>query len=149
MNQFILECMATAGMTLIGVAVAYATLCLKKLKAKAEAEIQLLRDKEQQNLLREALWQLDDLAEKTVGSLEQTVGQSLRKAVKSGQKDRNELLALLPKAAAEVYAKMKPEYLASLEQNMAGVEKFVLDSIESKVLEAKAFSTDSTLPDIE
>ncbi|MEF2965654.1 guanylate kinase [Paenibacillus sp. M1] len=132
--QDILTNLALGVLTLL---CAYAMLYIKKAKAKVIAEAQQIDDDNQRNLVLAAINRLDDVATKTVKSIEQTAAKAIREGVKSGTTSRDDLLVLGRQAYDEVIKTLEPEYLAVLTTTLGDVDAYIQHTIESKVLELK------------
>lgn len=102
-------------------------------KEKAKA----IKDDRQKALLDGAIDRVNDLAQKTVARTEQTTAGELRNAVKDGNIDRSELLALGKKVTDDVYSQLSKDAIDALQAEMGDVKKYVTDTVESEVLKLK------------
>lgn len=94
-------------------------------------------DAKTQQLTKEAINRINDLAQKAVGSLEQTVAGALREAVKDGKVDRAELLALGVQAVNEVYNQLTPEVIAAAQVQISDIRRYIEDTVEDSLLHLK------------
>ncbi|WP_113673481.1 guanylate kinase [Vallitalea guaymasensis] len=133
MQEMLTQTLTNIGIALVVLLASYATYYIKKATAKAQAEIDKIEDDKQQKLLVNALDSLEDLAYKTVASIEQTTAKNLRELVKDGKADKQELKELSKDAAARIYNQLKPEYCKVLEDNFCNLEKYILDTIETNL----------------
>lgn len=120
--------------TLLG---AYALYYIKKQIAKVKTQTEQLKSDSERKLLLNALNDVEKLVTVTVGSIEQTTAAALRKAVKDGTTNRDELTALGQKAFNEVRAEITPEAQKLIARNFGSFSNYLLNLIETKVLEVK------------
>ncbi|MFW5435224.1 guanylate kinase [Paenibacillus apiarius] len=133
LNEMVLN-VALACITLLAT---YATYYIRKATRKVLTETSKLTDESQRALIQAAIDRLDDVATKTVQNFEQTVAKELRQAVKEGRTSRDDLLQLSHQAYTEIVTQLKPEYLEALSSTMGDAERYIMSTIESKVLELK------------
>lgn len=132
-NEFVLTIMS--GMvTLAG---AYVCLWLKKLKQKVEIETEKIENKATEELITNAMIQVEWLAEQTVKAIEQTTAKELREAVKNGLASRDELTALASKAVKQIYNSLSDMYIDALDEGIGNTVNFIKNTVEAKVLELK------------
>lgn len=121
----------------VGLAAVFTVSLIKKTTEKVKLETNQIQKDEERRLIWDAVEGLNDVATKTVMEIEQTVAKELREAVKDGQVDRKELTALSNKAFNDIIVALKPEYLEVLEKTFGNSKKYIMSTIESKVLEIK------------
>jgi hypothetical protein len=124
-------------MALIGLASAYAVYYINKATAKVKAETENIADEKQRKLVQDALWRVEDLAIKTVESIEQTVAKETREAVKDGKVDRAELLALGTQAVDEIIGQLSEPTKTAIESEVNDLKTYVTSLVESAVLNLK------------
>ncbi|MDU7473607.1 MAG: guanylate kinase [Paenibacillus macerans] len=134
MAQDILLNLALAALTLLS---SYALYYLRKAKAKVSAEAAKIANDDQRALAQAAIMRLDDVATKTVKTIEQTTAKELRRAVKNGQASKEDLAALARQAYGEIVRTMEPDYLDALKTTLGDLDKYIKTTIEAKVLELK------------
>jgi adenylate kinase len=125
------------GIALLGLASAYAVLYLNKATAKVKEEIGKIQDEKQRALINAAIDRVNDLAFKSVSSVEQSSAKALREAVKAGIEDRQKLLDIGKSAVEDVYNQLSPDAIALLENEVTDVKKYIMNCVESEVLKIK------------
>ena len=80
---------------------------------------------------------LNTITNTVVGKIEQVSARDLRNLVKSGQADREELVALARKAYEEIVTTVQPEVLRELNGVVADSEAYILSKIEDAVRKVK------------
>lgn len=138
-TQFVGE----AVIALIGLVCAYLVFYLKQASAHIQEKTKQVMDARQQQILWDALTQVNDVAGKTVQKLEQTVAGGLREAIKDGKAQREELVALGEQAYKEVMNTVSPEVKQILFDRMGDLQNYVRSMIEAKVLQVKKQSGQS------
>lgn len=128
---------ASVAMALVGLASAYAIFYIRQATAQVQAETARIQDRAQAGLIRYATERLQDVAEKTVAKIEQTIAGELRQAVKDGKVDRAQLLALGKRAYDEVRATVEPEVLRVLQQNLGDLKTYLESTVEAQVKKMK------------
>lgn len=123
---------------LLGLLCAYAVAYMRKGAARLVAETESIKNNTAASSLSSAINQVDDLAERTVGKFEQIVAGELRKSVKDGKVNREELLSIGKQAVDEVMSMIGPEISVILFQHLGDVRTFVENTIEKKVLDLKS-----------
>lgn len=127
---------AIAALTLVAT---WATIRIGQATAKLKAETtQAVRDERQAALIQRGLDRINDVAQKAVASIEQTMAGTLRQAVKEGRADRASLLALANLAYARVVRAITPEMEQALRAELGDLRTYVLDTIEAEVGKIKA-----------
>ena len=127
--------LALSALTLLA---AYGVYYANKATAKLKAQTSKIKDESARNLLVNALEDVNELAGVTVGAIEQTTAAALRKAVKDGTADREELLALKNQAYDEIKSKVTPEAQAIITDNLGSFSLYLSNLIEAKVLQLKS-----------
>lgn len=130
----ILYSLSTAVITLLAT---YALYYIRKGIAKFQTEAETIRNDDQRAAVFVAIKRLDDVAEKTVRAIEQTAAKELREFVKGGAASKDELKQLAQRAFDEVMETLEPEYLGLLSASLGDIDKYIRNTIESKVLELK------------
>lgn len=105
--------------------------------AKLKVQTAQIGDDAARQLLINALEDVESLAEKSVGALEQTTAKTLRQAVKNGTKDREELLALGSQAFVEIKAAVTPEAQRMITKNLGSFDDYLTKCIEDSVRRVK------------
>ncbi|GAC41275.1 hypothetical protein [Paenibacillus popilliae] len=134
MAQDILSSLVMAALTLLS---SYTLYYIRKATAKVSAEAAKISNDDQRALAQAAITRLDDVATKTVKTIEQTTAKELRRAVKNGQAAQEELAALAKQAYDEIVRTMEPDYLDALKSTLGDLDKYIKTTIEAKVLELK------------
>ncbi len=134
MAQDFLFNLALAALTLLS---SYALYYIRKAAVKISAETAKIANDDQRALVQAAVARLDDVATKTVKTIEQTTAKELRRAVKNGQATKEELAALAKQAYSEIVRTMEPDYLNALQNTLGDLDKYIKTTIEAKVLELK------------
>lgn len=103
----------------------------KKQEALANSKIA------QANAWDTAIKVVDAVTTATVSTIEQTTAKDLRKAVKDGKADRQELIDLSYKAYNSILEQIKPEIIQTLKENVTDYQSYLENRIEQAVLEVK------------
>lgn len=140
MNEALQNLFTTTAVGLISIAAAYVSVYFHKAKQKIKSEVEQLKKQEHREVLRDALDQLDVVAENIVRAIEQTTAKDLRKEVKAGTVSREKLKNLSMCAIAEISVQMTPEYLEAIEGSILNANQYIENVIESKLLDAKFLS---------
>lgn len=138
LTQTLVQWGADLLIALLGLLCAYAVAYMHKGAARLAAETESIKNSTAASSLSSAINQVDDLAERTVGKFEQIVARELRKSVKDGKINREELLSIGKQAVDEVMSMIGPEISAILFQHLGDVRTFVENTIEKKVLDLKS-----------
>lgn len=134
MAQDILFNLTLAALTLLS---SYALYYIRKATAKVAAEATKIANDDQRALAQAAIARLDDVATKTIKTIEQTTAKELRRSVKNGQASKEDLSALAKQAYGEIVRTMEPDYLDALKTTLGDLDKYIKTTIEAKVLELK------------
>ena len=125
---------------------AYATYFIQKATAEVKARTAKLKNEDSRTLLDNAISDVEHLAMKTVGAIEQTTAKQLREAVKDGKTDREELLALGKQAFDDVKAAILPETQDIIADNLGDFDAYLQKVIEDAVRKIKQEDPYITLP---
>jgi len=133
-----------AAITLVAaVAVYYIRLAASNVKAQTSR----IQDEAARKLLDNALADVERLATKSVGAMEQTTAKALRETVKDGSKSREELLALGRNVFNDVKSSIGPEAQKVITDNLGSFDKYLTKCIEDAVLKIKQADPYITLAD--
>ncbi|MCY9757396.1 guanylate kinase [Paenibacillus alvei] len=132
-NEMVLN-VVLAGLALLS---SYAIYYIRRATVKLAAETKKLGDESQRALAQAAIERVDDIAEKTVSAIEQTIAKELRESVKTGFASKHELTELSSRAYSEIVRQLRPDYMKALHDTIGDTEKYIMSTIESKVLELK------------
>jgi len=127
---YALDALVTLVIGLIALAVAYGTRYINKLSKR-------LQEQSNNELVERSIARLERLVVVAVTAAEQRVASDLRKAVKDGKVDRDELLAVAESVKEEVLLKLSDETLKVLEETFGDVIGLIEDYIEATVHELK------------
>lgn len=116
---------------------AYATYYINVGIGAAKAKTAQIKDEAARNLLDNALDDVENLAVKSVGAMEQTTAKALRDAVKLGNGDREKLLALGKQVFDEVKAAITPDAQAVIAKNLGSFDAYLSKCIEDAVRRVK------------
>lgn len=116
---------------------AYATYYINVGIGAAKAKTAQIKDEAARNLLDNALDDVENLAVKSVGAMEQTTAKALRDAVKLGNGDREKLLALGKQVFDEVKAAITPDAQAVITKNLGSFDAYLSKCIEDAVRRVK------------
>lgn len=152
MNAEIITNAASTALTNIALAAlsllaAYALYYIRLGSAKLKEQTAQIKDSAGRKVLENALDDVERLASLTVGYTEQTVARELRLAVKSGTKDREELLALGREVFQEVKDKIAPEAQRVITENLGSFDEYLEACIENAVLDVKQMDPFIALPE--
>lgn len=132
------ETLSGLALAIISLLGAYGIFFIQKAGAKLKEQTAQITDDKQRKLLEDALADVETLATVTVGAIEQTTASALREAVRDGDIDRKELLALGTKAFEDIKAKVGTSSQALITRNLGSFDDYLHNLIETKVLELKA-----------
>lgn len=143
MREIIIDTLVTVGSTLIIALIGYGFRIVSNVIASEKAKAQA----NQNNLLVSAFASAETVINATVnavvGKIEQVTAGTLREAVKNGNADRKELLALAQTAYDEVIAMVSPTVVEQLEKVIMDSEQYILDKIENSVRAVKLEKTEA------
>ena len=148
MDMNIIQSAATEVLVnLISLAGAYAVYYIRLGASKLKAQTAQIEDESARKVLDNALADVENLATKSVGAMEQTTAKALRDAVKSGAANREDLLALGKQVFNEVKAAIAPEAQKVITDNLGSFDDYLTKCIEDAVLKVKQSDPFITLPE--
>lgn len=131
------EVLVNLSLAVISLAGAYAVYYIRLGASKLKAQTAQIEDESARKVLDNALADVENLATKSVGAMEQTTAKALRDAVKSGAANREDLLALGKQVFNEVKAAIAPEAQKVITDNLGSFDKYLTAVIEDAVLNIK------------
>ena len=131
------EVLVNLSLAVISLAGAYAVYYIRLGASKLKAQTAQIEDESARKVLDNALADVENLATKSVGAMEQTTAKALRDAVKSGAANREDLLALGKQVFNEVKAAIAPEAQKVITDNLGSFDKYLTAVIEDAVLKVK------------
>lgn len=131
------EVLVNLSLAVISLAGAYAVYYIRLGASKLKAQTAQIEDESARKVLDNALADVENLATKSVGAMEQTTAKALRDAVKSGAANREDLLALGKQVFNEVKAAIAPEAQKVITDNLGSFDKYLTAVIEDAVLHIK------------
>ncbi len=134
MASEVLVNVALGVITLLG---AYAVYYIRVGVSMAKAKTAQIESDATRKLLNDALADVENLAVKSVGAMEQTTAKTLRDAVKIGNGDREKLVALGKQVFDEVKAAITPDAQALITKNLGGFDSYLTKCIEDAVRRVK------------
>ena len=130
MASEVLVNVALGVITLLG---AYAVYYIRVGVSMAKAKTAQIENDATRKLLNDALADVENLAVKSVGAMEQTTAKTLRDAVKVGNGDREKLVALGKQVFDEVKAAITPDAQALITKNLGSFDSYLTKCIEDAV----------------
>lgn len=141
MNEAIGKVIVDAAVTVTaGMMPVLTAICLSginKFGKKMQHELERMDDEDQKKLLWEAYESLDDIAEKTVRKFEQTTVSKLKAAADDGKLTDEEIGELSGQVYSEIIDTLNLEYQVCLQENLGNLEKYIVSTVEDKVLKLK------------
>lgn len=131
------EVLVNLALAVISLAGAYAVYYIRLGASKLKAQTAQIEDESARKVLDNALADVENLATKSVGAMEQTTAKALRDAVKSGAANREDLLALGKQVFNEVKAAIAPEAQKVITDNLGSFDDYLTKCIEDAVLKVK------------
>lgn len=131
------EVLVNLALAVISLAGAYAVYYIRLGASKLKAQTAQIEDESARKVLDNALADVENLATKSVGAIEQTTAKALRDAVKSGAANREDLLALGKQVFNEVKAAIAPEAQKVITDNLGSFDDYLTKCIEDAVLKVK------------
>ena len=131
------ELLVNVALAVLALAGAYAVYYIRLGASKLKAQTAQIEDESARKVLDNALADVENLATKSVGAMEQTTAKALRDAVKNGTASREELLALGKQVFDEVKAAIAPEAQQVITDNLGSFDKYLTAVIEDAVLHIK------------
>lgn len=141
------EVLVNLALAVISLAGAYAVYYIRLGASKLKAQTAQIEDESARKVLDNALTDVENLATKSVGAMEQTTAKALRDAVKSGAANREDLLALGKQVFNEVKAAIAPEAQKVITDNLGSFDDYLTKCIEDAVLKVKQSDPFITLPE--
>lgn len=141
------EVLVNLALAVISLAGAYAVYYIRLGASKLKAQTAQIEDESARKVLDNALADVENLATKSVGAMEQTTAKALRDAVKSGAANREDLLALGKQVFNEVKAAIAPEAQKAITDNLDSFDDYLAKCIEDAVLKVKQSDLFITLPE--
>ncbi len=141
------EVLVNLSLAVISLAGAYAVYYIRLGASKLKAQTAQIEDESARKVLDNALADVENLATKSVGAMEQTTAKALRDAVKSGAANREDLLALGKQVFNEVKAAISPEAQKVITDNLGSFDDYLTKCIEDAVLKVKQSDPFITLPE--
>lgn len=141
------EVLVNLALAVISLAGAYAVYYIRLVASKLKAQTAQIEDESARKVLDNALADVENLATKSVGAMEQTTAKALRDAVKSGAANREDLLALGKQVFNEVKAAIAPEAQKVITDNLGSFDDYLTKCIEDAVLKVKQSDPFITLPE--
>lgn len=141
------EVLVNLSLAVISLAGAYAVYYIRLGASKLKAQTAQIEDESARKVLDNALADVENLATKSVGAMEQTTAKTLRDAVKSGAANREDLLALGKQVFNEVKAAIAPEDQKVITDNLGSFDDYLTKCIEDAVLKVKQSDPFITLPE--
>ena len=141
------EVLVNLSLAVISLAGAYAVYYIRLGASKLKALTAQIEDESARKVLDNALADVENIATKSVGAMEQTTAKALRDAVKSGAANREDLLALGKQVFNEVKAAIAPEAQKVITDNLGSFDDYLTKCIEDAVLKVKQSDPFITLPE--
>lgn len=141
------EVLVNLALAVISLTGAYAVYYIRLGASKLKAQTAQIEDESARKVLDNALADVENLATKSVGAMEQTTAKALRDAVKSGAANREDLLALGKQVFNEVKAAIAPEAQKVITDNLGSFDDYLMKCIEDAVLKVKQSDPFITLPE--
>ena len=141
------EVLVNLSLAVISLAGAYAVYYIRLGASKLKAQTAQIEDESARKVLDNALADVENLATKSVGAMEQTTAKALRDAVKSGAANREDLLALGKQVFNEGKAAIAPEAQKVITDNLGSFDDYLTKCIEDAVLKVKQSDPFITLPE--
>lgn len=141
------EVLVNLSLAVISLAGANAVYYIRLGASKLKAQTAQIEDESARKVLDNALADVENLATKSVGAMEQTTAKALRDAVKSGAANREDLLALGKQVFNEVKAAIAPEAQKVITDNLGSFDDYLTKCIEDAVLKVKQSDPFITLPE--
>lgn len=138
MKELVISVFCAVGITLLFLAVSRCIHILTVFLNKKKAEAAATGNQAMEQAYNLAVMVLDSIAEITVSRIEATKAASIRKAVRSGQKEFTELTKLSDEAYASIVDQLGPAVYQGLEGCVKNIEELVRNKIEEVLPRVKA-----------
>ena len=136
-----------AMLAVVSLAGAYGIYFIRLCATKVKSQTAQLRNERTRWALDTALDDVRQLAELSVGAMEQTTAKKLRENVKNGIADREELLALGKTVFDEIKAAIEPEAQRVITKTLGSFDDYLTKCIEDAVLKVKQNDPFAMLPE--
>ena len=140
------ELLTSLALSVITLAGSYGIYYIHVGVSKVKAQTAQIKDARSRKLFEDAITDVANLAALSVNAMEQTTAKALRDAVKTGTKNRNDLLALGRQVFDEVKAAIAPETQRVITANLGSFDAYLTKCIEDAVLKVKQSDPFLTLP---
>ena len=140
------ELLTSLALSVITLAGSYGIYYIHVGVSKVKAQTAQIKDARSRKLFEDAITDVANLAALSVNAMEQTTARALRDAVKTGTKNRNDLLALGRQVFDEVKAAIAPETQKVITANLGSFDAYLTKCIEDAVLKVKQSDPFLTLP---
>lgn len=140
-QELIKQCVVDFLLVMLVFLASAAKTAIQKWSAKMRSQTDFIEDRKARGIFVAAIDDVERLATKAVGEIEQTTAKALREAVKDGKVDKRELEVLAKRAFDEVDVALRPECKKLIADNYGSFSKYLTKVIESKVLEVKSLSS--------
>ena len=140
------ELLTSLALSVITLAGSYGIYYIHVGVSKVKAQTAQIKDARSRKLFEDAITDVANLAALSVNAMEQTTARALRDAVKTGTKNRNDLLALGRQVFDEVKAAIAPETQRVITANLGSFDAYLTTCIEAAVLKVKQSDPFLTLP---
>ena len=140
------ELLTSLALSVITLAGSYGIYYIHVGVSKVKAQTAHIKDARSRKLFEDAITDVANLAALSVNAMEQTTARALRDAVKTGTKNRNDLLALGRQVFDEVKAAIAPETQRVITANLGSFDAYLTKCIEDAVLKVKQSDPFLTLP---
>ena len=134
------EALVSVALSVVSLLAAYGVFYIRKAADKVREQTQQIKDEKLRKQLDNALNDVETLSKVTIGAIEQTTARQLREAVKDNKASREELVTLSKQAFQEIKRKVSPEAQKVITDNLGSFDDYLVNLIETKVLELKAFT---------
>lgn len=136
-----------AVLAVVSLAGAYGIYFIRLCATKVKSQTAQLRNERTRWALDTALDDVRQLAELSVGAMEQTTAKALRENVKNGTANREALLALSKTVFNEVKSAITPEAQAVITRTLGSFDDYLTKCIEDAVLKVKQNDPFAMLPE--
>ena len=136
-----------AMLAVVSLAGAYGIYFIRLCATKVKSQTAQLRNERTRWALDTALDDVRQLAELSVGAMEQTTAKALRENVKNGTASREALLALSKTVFNEVKSAITPEAQAVITRTLGSFDDYLTKCIEDAVLKVKQNDPFAMLPE--
>lgn len=142
----LIELLTSLALSVITLAGSYGIYYIHVGVSKVKEQTAQIKDARSRKLFEDAITDVASLAALSVNAMEQTTARALRDAVKTGTKNRNDLLALGRQVFDEVKTTIAPETQRIITANLGSFDAYLTKCIEDAVLKVKQSDPFLTLP---